>query len=68
MNIYHRAVCTIFLMVTWPSFLRYVITYSKDEHIRQKLIGNLGKFVDVNRCINMYIGKLYCVQNMYDVR
>jgi hypothetical protein len=66
-NIYRRMVCTIFLMVTWPSFLRYVITYCKDEHSRQKLIRNLSKFVDVNRCINLYIGKLYCIPSMYVV-
>jgi hypothetical protein len=59
---------TILLMITWPSFLRYVITYTKDEQSRWKLIGNLGKFVDVNRYINLYIGKLYCVQNLYGVR
>jgi hypothetical protein len=54
---------TIFLVVTWPSFLHYVITY-----IRRKLIRNLSKFVDVHRCINLYIEKLYCVRNMYSVR
>jgi hypothetical protein len=67
-NIYRCVVRTIFLMVTWSSFLCYVITYNKDEHSRRKLIRNLGKFVDVHRCINLYIWKLYCVQNMYGVR
>jgi hypothetical protein len=61
-------VCTIFLMVIWSSFPRYVITYNTDEHNRRKLIRNLRQFVDANRCINLYIGKLYYVQNMYDVR
>jgi hypothetical protein len=54
-------------MVTWPNFLCYVIIYIKDEHSRQKLIRNLRKFVDMNRCINLYIGKFYCVRNMYGV-
>jgi hypothetical protein len=67
-NIYHRVDGSIFLMVTWLGFLRYVSTYSKDEHNRRKLIRNLRKFVDVNRCINLYIKKLYCVRNMYGVR
>jgi hypothetical protein len=49
------------------SFLCYVITYSKGEQRRQKHIRNLRKFVDVIRCINLYIGKLYCVQNMYGI-
>jgi hypothetical protein len=39
-----------------PNFLCYVITYSKDEHSRWKLIRNLRQIVDVNRCINLYIG------------
>jgi hypothetical protein len=52
---------SIFLMVTCPSFLRYVITYSKGEQPRQKCIRNLRKFVDMIRCINLYIGKLYYV-------
>jgi hypothetical protein len=43
------------------SFLRYVNTYSKDEHNRRKHIRNLRKIVNVHRCINLYIGKLYCV-------
>jgi hypothetical protein len=68
MNIYRNVDGSIFLMVTWPSFLHYVITYIKDEHSRWKLIRNLRKFVDVIRCINLYIGKLYCLQNMYGVR
>jgi hypothetical protein len=67
-NIYHRVVHTIFLMVTWLSFLRYVITYNKDKHNRWKLIRNLSKFVDIHRCINLYKGKLYCVWNIYGVR
>jgi hypothetical protein len=48
--------------------MRYVITYNKDEQNRQKLIGDLRKFVDVTRCINLYIEKLYCVQNLYGVQ
>jgi hypothetical protein len=48
-------------------FLRHVITYTKDEHSRRKLIRNLRKFVDVHRCINLYIEKLYCVQNIYGI-
>jgi hypothetical protein len=51
-----------------PSFLRYVITYSKGEQRRWKHIRNLRKFVDVIRCINLYIEKLYCVWNMYGIR
>jgi hypothetical protein len=61
MNIYHRVDGSTFLMVTWPSFLSYVITYSKGEHSRRKCIKNLRKIVDVIRCINLYIEKLYCV-------
>jgi hypothetical protein len=38
-----------------------VMTYNKDEQSVWKLMGNLGKFVDINRCINLYIGKLYFV-------
>jgi hypothetical protein len=30
-NIYRLVVCSILLMVRWPSFLCYVITYTKDE-------------------------------------
>jgi hypothetical protein len=67
-NIYRLVVSSILLMVTWPSFLRYVITYNKNDHNRQTLIRNLRQFVDVIRCINLYIGKLYCVLNMYGVR
>jgi hypothetical protein len=67
-NIYHHVDGSIFLMVTWPKFLRYVITYHKGEHNRQKRIRNLRKLLDVHRCINLYIGKFYCVRNMYDVR
>jgi hypothetical protein len=66
-NIYHRMDGSIFLMVTWPSFMCYVTTYTKYEHNRRKLIRNLRKFVDIHRCINLYIRKLYCVQNMYGV-
>jgi hypothetical protein len=36
MNIYRRVDGSVFLMVTWPSFLRYVITYYKGEHNRWK--------------------------------
>jgi hypothetical protein len=64
----HFMACSILLMITWPSFLCYVITYNKDEQSRQTNIWNLGKFVDVNRCINLYIEKLYCVWNLYGVR
>jgi hypothetical protein len=60
--IYCLLVCTILLMVTLPSFLCYVITYNKDEQSRWKLIVNLGDFVDVNRCINLYIRNLYGVR------
>jgi hypothetical protein len=67
-NIYRRVDSSIFLMVTWPSLLCYVITYRKGEQRRQKRIRNLRKFVDVIRCINLHIGKLYCVWNMYGVR
>jgi hypothetical protein len=68
MNIYRLMVCTILLMVTWPSFLCYVITYNKDEQSRWKLIRNFWKFVDFKRCINLYIGKLYCVWNLFGVQ
>jgi hypothetical protein len=67
-NIYRHMDGSIFLMVIWPSFLRYVITYCKGKHSRQKRIRNLRKFVDVIRCINLYIGMLYYVRNMYGVR
>jgi hypothetical protein len=67
-NIYRRVDGSIFLMLTWPSFLRYVITYYKGEHSKRKRIRNLRKFVDVIRCINLYIRKLYCVRNMYGVQ
>jgi hypothetical protein len=61
LRICHFLVRTILLMATSPSFMCYVMTYNKDEQNIWKLIGNLGKFVDINRCINLYIGKLYCV-------
>jgi hypothetical protein len=61
-NIYCLVARTILLMITWVSLLRYVITCNKDEQSRWKLIGNLRKFVDVNRCINFYMGNLYGVQ------
>jgi hypothetical protein len=61
MYIYHLMVRTIVLMVKWPSLLCYVNTYNKDKQSRWKLMGNLGKFVDVNRYINLYIGNLYGV-------
>jgi hypothetical protein len=61
MYIYRLMVRTIVLMVKWPSLLRYVNTYNKDKQSRWKLMGNLGKFVDVNRYINLYIGNLYGV-------
>jgi hypothetical protein len=67
-TIYRLVMCSILLMFTWPSFLRYVIICNKDNHSRHTLIKNGRKFMDVNRCINLYIGKLYYVQNMYGVR
>jgi hypothetical protein len=61
MNIYRRVNGSILLMATWLSFLRYVMTYRKGDHNRRKRIRNLRKFVDVIRCINLYIVKLYYV-------
>jgi hypothetical protein len=48
------------------SMLCDYIQQGRAQHV--KLIENLGKFVDVNRCINLYIGNLYYVRDLYDVR
>jgi hypothetical protein len=65
-NINHHVDGSILLMVTWPSFFCYVITYSKDEHSMRKCIRNLRNFVDVIRsCINLYRKVVLCTKHVW---